>query len=135
MANFTVYGENASYEWQMNAEDPVLFRMSPIVPGQTRRETVERPEPPDRADWLPAPVARYTKRFVYGLDERQLPFEQGGGAHGSYPHMAHEFVRSIIERRQPAIDPVTSADWTAAGICAHESAMAGGREVVVPDFV
>lgn len=29
---------------------------------------------------------------------------------------------------------MTAANWTAAGICAHESAMAGGREVIVPEF-
>jgi predicted dehydrogenase len=32
------------------------------------------------------------------------------------------------------IDAVVAANWTAAGICAHESAMLGGQEVVVPNF-
>jgi hypothetical protein len=41
----------------------------------------------------------------------------------------------MVERRQPWIDAVTAANWTAAGICAHESAMADGHEVVVPEFV
>ena len=134
MESFTVYGENACYEWQMEDEHPVLFRMSPVVPGEKRTQTVARPEPPDRADLLPPAIGRYTKRFVYGEDERHLSFEQGGGHHGSHPHMVHEFVRSIVERRQPWIDAVTAANWTAAGICAHESAMAGGREVLVPKF-
>jgi predicted dehydrogenase len=134
MESFTVYGENACYEWQMEDEHPVLFRMSPVVPGEKRTQTVARPEPPDRADLLPPSIGRYTKRFVYGEDERHLSFEQGGGHHGSHPHMVHEFVRSIVERRQPWIDAVTAANWTAAGICAHESAMAGGREVLVPKF-
>jgi hypothetical protein len=48
--------------------------------------------------------------------------------------MVHEFVRSIVEGRQPWIDAITAANWTAAGICAHESAMAGGREMVIPEF-
>jgi predicted dehydrogenase len=135
MESFTVYGENACYEWQMENEYPMLFRMSPVVPGQTRSQTVERPQPPDRADRLPPSVGRHTRRFVYGQDERHLSFEQGGGHHGSHPHMVHEFIRSIVERRPPWIDAITAANWTAAGICAHESAMAGGREVVVPDFV
>jgi predicted dehydrogenase len=134
MESFTVYGENACYEWQMESEAPVLFRMSPVVPGRTRSQTVERPEPPDRADLLPPSVGRFTRKFVYGTDERHLSFEQGGGHHGSHPHMVHEFVRSIVERREPWINAVTAADWTAAGICAHESAMAGGREVLVPEF-
>jgi predicted dehydrogenase len=134
MESFTVYGENACYEWQMEDEHPVLFRMSPVVAGEKRTQTVARPEPPDHADLLPPAIGRYTRRFVYGEDERHLSFEQGGGHHGSHPHMVHEFVRSIVEQRQPWIDAVTAANWTAAGICAHESAMAGGREVLVPKF-
>ena len=129
-----MYGENACYEWQMEGENPVLFRMSPVVPGHTRTQTTECPEPPDRADLLPPSVGQFTKRFVYGEDERHLSFEQGGGHHGSHPHMVHEFVRSIVERRQPWINAITAANWTAAGLCAHESAMAGGREVIVPKF-
>jgi predicted dehydrogenase len=134
MESFTVYGENACYEWQMENENPVLFRLSPVIPGQKRTQSVERPIPPDRADILPPSIGRYTKRFVYGTDEQHLSFEQGGGHHGSHPHLVHEFVSSIVERRQPWIDAVTAANWTAAGICAHESAMAGGREVAIPAF-
>ena len=48
--------------------------------------------------------------------------------------LVHEFVRSIVEERAPAIDAVTAANWTAAGICAHQSAMQGGAEVEVPRF-
>ena len=134
MESFTLYGENACYEWQMEDEDPVLFRMSPVVQGKTRSETVERPRPPDRAELLPSSIGRYTRSFVYGPDEKHLSFEQGGGHHGSHPHLVHEFIRSIIENRRPAIDAITAANWTAAGICAHESAMAGGTEVIIPLF-
>ena len=134
MESFVVYGEDACYEWQMEDEPPVLFRMSPVVSGRTRSETVERPQPPDRADLLPPSVGRHTSRFVYEEGEQHLSFEQGGGHHGSHPHMVHEFVRSIVEQRQPWIDAVTAANWTAVGICAHESAMADGREVIVPGF-
>ncbi len=134
MESFTVYGENACYEWQMEDENPMLFRMTPVTPGQVRTQQVERPEPPDRADLLPPSIGRFTRRFVYGKDERHLSFEQGGGHHGSHPHLVHEFVRSMMEERQPRIDAVTAANWTAAGIAAHESALAGGREVTIPEF-
>lgn len=46
--------------------------------------------------------------------------------------MAHEFVRSIVEHRPPAVDVFTAANWTAAGVCAHESAMCNGERVAVP---
>jgi len=134
MESFVVYGENAVYEWQMEDEPPMLFGMSPVVPGEKRSQTIAQPQAPDRADLLPPAIGRYTQRFVYGQDEQHLSFEQGGGHHGSHPHLVHEFARSIIEQRRPLIDAVTAAHWTAAGICAHESALQGGAEVEVPSF-
>jgi predicted dehydrogenase len=134
METFTVYGENACYEWQMEDEPPVLFRASPIVVGKTRDFSAEHPEPPDRAGVLPPEIGKYTRRFVYSNENKHLSFEQGGGHHGSHPHLVHEFISSIVEHRKPWIDAVTAANWTAAGICAHESAMHGGIEVTVPSF-
>jgi len=136
MESFTVYGEDACYEWQMENEDPLLFRGGPAVPGQRRDLSVERPVPPDHADRLPPAVGRFTRQFVYGTstDETHPSFVQGGGHHGSHPHLVHELVRAIVEDRPTAIDAVTAADWTAAGICAHDSAMRGGSEVEVPAF-
>lgn len=133
MESFTVYGENATYEWQMEDEYPWIFRSSPVAPGQVRTETREKPEPPDRADLLPEAVARFTRRFEFKTSDGHLSIKQGGGHGGSHPHMVHEFIRSIVEKRRPWIDAVTAANWTAAGICAHESAMAGGREVAIPE--
>jgi len=46
----------------------------------------------------------------------------------------HEFVRSIVEGRKPWIDEVMGANITAAGLCAHQSAMEDGKEIVVPTF-
>jgi predicted dehydrogenase len=134
MESFVVYGEDACYEWQMENEAPVLFTASAITPGSTRTFQTSRPDAPDRADLLPPAVGRYTRRFVYSDGERHQSFEQGGGHHGSHPHMVHEFVTSIVEGRKPWIDEVTAANWTAAGICAHDSAMRGGAEVLVPRF-
>ena len=134
MESFVIYGENACYEWQMEDEDPLLFRMSPVEPDQVRRVQTERPKPPDRADLLPPEIARYTRRFVFEKPGSHLSFEQGGGHHGSHPHLVHEFIRSILEGRPPRIDAATAANWTAAGICAHASAMQGGAKVEVPDF-
>jgi predicted dehydrogenase len=134
MESFSIYGEDACYEWQMEDEPPALFRASRLVPGQVRQFTTARPEPPDRADMLPPQIGKYTRRFVYSDENRHLSFEQGGGHHGSHPHLVHEFLRSIVERRAPRIDVVTAANWTAAGICAHESAMHGGAVVDIPSF-
>ncbi len=134
MESFVIYGENACYEWQMEDEDPLLFRMSPVEPDQVRSVQVERPRPTDRVDRLPDGIARYTRRFVYEKPGSHLSFEQGGGHHGSHPHLVNEFIRSIQEGRAPRIDAATAANWSAAGICAHASAMQGGARVEVPDF-
>jgi predicted dehydrogenase len=134
MESFTVYGENACYEWQMEDEPPVLFRATPVVTGQVRQFSAARPEPPDWADRLPPEIGKYTRRFVQHDARRNVSYELGGGHHGSHPHLVHEFVRSIAERRLPKLDAVRSADITAAGICAHTSAMQDGAEVTVPAF-
>jgi predicted dehydrogenase len=134
MESFVVYGENACYEWQMENELPMLFEASPVVPGEVRRYSASRPETPDRQDLLPPQVARHTTRFKATSAHTHISFEQGGGHHGSHPHMVHEFVRSIVDGHEPLSGAVTAAQWTAAGICAHQSAMAGGSEVEVPCF-
>ncbi len=134
LESFVVYGENACYEWQMEQEDPLLFESSPVVPDTRRSFTTTRPTPPDRQDLLPPEVARHTTRFRATSAHTHQSFEQGGGHHGSHPHLVHEFVRSIIEDRPPAVDAVTAANWTAPGLCAHESAMQAGAAVEVPRF-
>ena len=39
-----------------------------------------------------------------------------------------------MEERKATVDAVTAANWTAAGICAHQSAMLGGQRVEIPAF-
>ncbi len=134
MESFAVYGEDACYEWQMENEAPVLFRVNPETPGNRGRLLQERPEPADRPELLTPEIRKFTKRFVYSDENRHLSFEQGGGHHGSHPHLVDEFVLSIVEGRKPSIDAVTAANWTAAGICAHQSAMSGGGAVEIPAF-
>ena len=83
---------------------------------------------------LPKEIAPFTRSGKYDDLNPSTTFEVSGGHHGSHPHLVHEFARSIIENRRPTIDAYTAADWTAAGICAHESAMRNGELVVIPDF-
>ncbi|MDX1933413.1 MAG: Gfo/Idh/MocA family oxidoreductase [Capsulimonadales bacterium] len=121
---FSVYGTKRSFEWtQLSGDKHCLFTLGETaVPFAGRPVAVERIEVPDYADRLPEPLRRFTE---YAHD----------GAHGgSHPHLAHEFVRSIIEARPPAIDAVTAANWTAPGLYAHESALRDGEPVVIPSF-
>ncbi len=134
LESFVVYGENACYEWQMEQEEPLLFEATPVIPGQRRDVATSRPAAPDRRDLLPPEIARHTTRFKATSRHTHVSFDQGGGHHGSHPHLVHEFVRAIVEERPARVDAVTAAHWTAAGICAHESAMQGGAAVEVPAF-
>ena len=134
METVVIYGQNACYEWQMENEPPVLFKALPLRPGHWRQFNEARPVPEDKANLLPAEIARFTKSFVYNNKNAHLSFKQGGGHHGSHPHLVNEFIRSIIEKRSPYINAVTAANWTAPGICAHQSAMQGGKEITIPVF-
>lgn len=116
---FSIYGDKRGFEWQIEHEEPLLFTMEPLQPGSWGRPmTTTRVVAPDRPDLLPAEIAEFTN----------------GGHHGSHPHLANEFIRSIVEERPPAVDVFTAADWTAPGICAHESALRGGEPVEIPDW-
>ncbi len=133
--SFAIYGEKKGFEWQqLEAEDPILFTLQPKTAKRGRSVTAERVKAPDRQDLLPKEIARFTQRGVYDESTPHLSFLQGGGHGGSHPHLVHEFVRSIVEGRESWINQVTAANWTAAGICAHESALRDGQLVIVPRF-
>lgn len=146
---FRVYGEDASFEWQqLFSEDPVVYTRTHEI--QTVRigaraalldaaprggEILEqRIQVPDYAGLLPPEIAPFTQKTVYDKSNKHLSFEQGGGHGGSHPHMVHEFVRSILEKRPALLDDALGAYMTGVGILAHQSAMQGGRVMEVPDF-
>jgi predicted dehydrogenase len=137
LEGFNVYGEKGTFEWFMEREAPVFHEVDKVANtwGEEREITYSRLEIPDY-DWmLPKEIASHTKKHVMiDPDNPDRAYTQGGGHHGSHPHLVHEFIRSIVEGRPSAIDAATASDWTAAGICAHESALQGGREVIIPSF-
>jgi len=129
--SFDVYGTKKAYEWPLiEGEDPVIHTAKKPEP-----EIPERVKVPDYAHLLPEPIRMFTTKGVYDLDDQQhLSFTQGAGHGGSHPHLAHEFVMSLIEDRDPFPDAAQSANWTSVGILAHESALKGGEIVKLPDF-
>lgn len=132
LESFDVYGERLGYEWsRVRGRPGVLHRLEAAEPEHGRHPTVitEELEASDRPDSLPAELHAFL-RPVTGPDGRR----RGGGHGGSHPHLVHEFIDSIVSGRAPAIDAEVAADWTLPGICAHESALAGGRAVSVPRF-
>lgn len=123
--SFDIYGDKMAFEWdQIEDEGEVLF------PGG---EAAERFKVPDTDALLPQELKKFTLRESI-QDANHVSFIQGAGHGGSHPHLVKEFVDAIYEGRQPKIDAATSAYWTAAGICAHESAVNGAAKVMIPDF-
>ncbi len=122
--SFDVYATKTSFEWeQLAGEKPVLY---------SGFEEAKRVEVPDYGSRLPREIAPYTIHGVYDQEHEHTSFIQGAGHGGSHPHLAHEFIRAIVEGRESAVDAARAANWTMAGICAHESAMKGGRRIAVP---
>ncbi len=135
--SFQIYGEDATLEAAQleGTEAPVLFRLSGLGEQSGPRCSVaERLYVPDYADRLPPEIARFTGAVALDARGEHPSVMHGGGHGGSHPHLVHEFVRSILERRPSRIDELRAADYCAPGICAHESALHGGESVEIPSF-
>ena len=122
--SFDVYGTQLSFEWEQIAQEGCV-----VYSGY---EDAKRVEIPDYGHRLPPEIAPYTLRGVYDEEHEHTSFIQGAGHGGSHPHLVHEFVRAILEGRESSVDAERAANITMAGVCAHESAMNGGKRVEVP---
>ncbi len=123
--SYDVYGTKMSFEWeQLEDESHVIFDGG---------ENAKRIDVPDTDDLLIEPIKHFTKREKID-DQNHVSFLQGAGHGGSHPHLVQEFVAAIIEGRDSAVDAVKAANYTCAGICAHESAMNGGKRITIPNF-
>lgn len=129
--SFDVYGSKKSYEWPLiENENPVIHTI-----GKSEPEIPERVEVPDYAYRLPEEIQAFTGRGVYDSgDNQHLSFTQGGGHGGSHPHLVHEFVSALTDKRAPYPNAAESANITCVGILAHESAMEGGALKNLPGF-
>lgn len=134
-----VYGSHKSFEWGFaDWDNPVVTTMDngAEVTGRGLPTRCEVLEMPNYYSDLPEALWKYTVGGQYDATNPQESLKKGAGAghHGSHSHLVNEFVRSIIEDRKPWIDEVFAANITAAGICAHESALRDGEWVTVPEF-
>jgi predicted dehydrogenase len=133
-----VYGSEGSFEWGFFDHDAPYFTSAVPAPdgrrgGGTHTEIVDLP---NYHRSLPEKIQKFTVGENYDPLNPQDSLKKGAGAghHGSHAHLVHEFVSSIIENRKPWIDEVLGGNITAAGICAHDSAMKNGESVIVPSF-
>jgi len=117
---FSVYGDAMGFEWQqIEDEEPAVYTLDPLQPGRWGRHvSIDRSPVPFRPDLLPPSLSEFAD----------------GGHGGSHPHLVHEFISAIVEGRPSRVDATIAADWTAPGICAHESSLRDGDPVVIPAF-
>jgi predicted dehydrogenase len=126
-----VYGSLKSIEWPLLEGEKLVLHTA----KKAESDIPERVSCPDFAHLLPLEIQAFTTQGLYDLSENQhLSFTQGGGHGGSHPHLAHEFVRALQEKRAPYPNARQSANWTCSGILAHESAMDGGDWKALPTF-
>jgi predicted dehydrogenase len=129
--SFEVYGSKKSVEWPLIEGKPLVVHTAkkpePEIPAEV--------ESPDYAKYLPKEIQSFTTSGVYDADDHQhLSFTQGAGHGGSHPHLVHEFVSALLEKRMPYPNAVQSANITCVGILAHESAKQGGKIIPLPEF-
>jgi predicted dehydrogenase len=126
-----VYGSKKSFEWTLVEHEPHVLHTAKLTEAKIPKKVTV----PDFAARLPAVIRRFTTQGVYDLGKKtHLSFTQGAGHGGSHPHLVHEFVSALIEDRDPYPNARQSANWTSVGLCAHESALAGGKIVKLPSF-
>ncbi len=126
-----VYGSKASVEWPLIEHEPLVLHRAklpePKIPKLVRA--------PDYASRLPKGIRPFTTKGVYDLGKKtHLSFTQGAGHGGSHPHLAHEFLTALVEKRDPFPNARQSANWTCVGLCAHQSALKGGAIVKLPSW-
>ncbi|MGT2461826.1 Gfo/Idh/MocA family protein [Sinomonas atrocyanea] len=95
------------------------------------------PDDPSLANVAPA----LRDAFVSGLapvhDAGRLPEEFRGlpnGHEGSHHFLADDFVRAVTDGMLPPVNAWEAARYTLPGIIAHQSALAGGERLAIPDF-
>ena len=133
---FALYGDRGGIEWPIdNDGDLTRFEMSGPAPGTRGNAVRTRPLTPRTfPELLPAELAQFVTASEVLLPGMTEPAPVTAAHGGSHPYLVDEFVASIVADRPARVDVHRSAAWTAPGICAHDSALAGGTLVEVPHY-
>lgn len=133
--SFNIYGSKMTFMYEYMSA--LITKEYDETQGDCAAFKTEHMRFPNRYELLPKEIRRFTVNNAGDAEPitdeflNTAPLAMHDGAH---PHLCHEFVSSIIENRKSAIDEDLSANITAAGICAHISAMNGGMSRIVPLF-
>ena len=130
-------GLKKCFEWGFaDWDEPLVSTLDPGGDGRNRWISYEKMSMPNYYADLPEALRHFTVGDNYDPLNPQDSLKKGAGAghHGAHAHLVHEFVMSCIENRTPDIDEQLGGNITAAGICAHTSALKNGEPVLVPKF-
>lgn len=97
---------------------------------------VRHPQP-EVADLDPALRAAFSSGTAAVHDRSRLPREYDhapNGHEGAHHFLADDFIRSLVTGESPPVNAWRAAMFTAPGIVAHASALAGGTQLPIPDF-
>ncbi|MBZ2196816.1 Gfo/Idh/MocA family protein [Occultella gossypii] len=89
------------------------------------------------ADVDPALREAFTSGSAPVHDRSRLPAvyaDAPNGHEGSHHFLADDFVRAVVTGAAPPVDARRAAMFTAPGIVAHASALAGGERLPIPDY-
>ncbi len=133
---FALYGDRRGIEWPINNEGPItVFDMQPPVEGRRgNRIDVTDFDPHDQTDRLPTPLRQFVRPSTFQLPTMSRAARVGADHGGSHPYLVDEFIGSVVAGRTPLVDCQRAAQWTAPGICAHQSALADGAAMSVPTY-
>jgi predicted dehydrogenase len=79
----------------------------------------------------PSPVA--VPKY-WSTDRLPEKMRHDSGHGGSHAFLANEFINSLLDNREPAVDLYEALAMTVPGIVAHQSALKGGEQLRVPGF-
>jgi hypothetical protein len=133
---FRVMGSNGAFSenrwFQIRRPDFSNIDFDKLPRPENRKLTDD-----EMRDPLPAEVQNAFKhamnKNLSEKDLQNLDFKPAGHG-GSHPYLVHEFVDSVANRRQPAINAWEAARYMAMGVIAHKSALKDGETLDVPDW-
>lgn len=129
--SFEVYGSKQSVEWPLIEGNSLVLHTAKKPESEIPKEV----SCPDFNKLLPKEIRHFTTKGVYDSEENEhLSFTQGAGHGGSHPHLVHEFVNALVQKKEPYPNAKQSANITCVGILAHESAKRGGEIIKLPEF-
>jgi predicted dehydrogenase len=131
----SIFGTEGSFEQQVGYSSWATKNSFEIVTKTT--STFSDVEDPRSLEPNFVSENRWDGGFASVHDRSQLPKEFEGlsnGHGGSHQFMVDDFVMDAVGQRKAPMNVYDAARFTAPGVWAHESALAGGVKLEIPNF-